>query len=221
MAICLFMANFRADRVRQILALLTNDRQVTTNLAGFTEPPEFSALFGLSSYSKQLAEKLTILFPSEIIKMPLGEFVSTHQKTQLRLAETEKFAHVTYFFNGGRELPYENEDRILIPSPKVKTYDLKPEMSALQVTAKLCEAIRSQKYDLIITNYANPDMIGHTGNMNAALETVKATDACLKKLTEAIDETVAKCYSQRIMAILKLCLIKLPIIRILPIRIIE
>ena len=182
------MANFRADRVRQILALLTDDRQITTNLAGFAKPPKFSAMFGLSSYSKQLAEKLTILFPSEIIKTPLGEFVAHHQKTQLRLAETEKFAHVTYFFNGGRELPYENEDRILIPSPKVKTYDLKPEMSAPLITEKLCEAIRSQKYDLIITNYANPDMIGHTGNMEAALETVKVTDACLKKLTEAIDE---------------------------------
>ncbi|MFV0504071.1 MAG: 2,3-bisphosphoglycerate-independent phosphoglycerate mutase [Lachnospirales bacterium] len=129
-----------------------------------------------------------IVFKKDKIENTLGEYISTLGKTQLRIAETEKYAHVTFFFNGGVEEPYKGEDRILIPSPKVATYDLKPEMSAYEVAEKLVESIKSQKYDLIIINFANPDMVGHTGVYDAAVKAIEAVDACVGKAMDAILE---------------------------------
>ena len=127
-------------------------------------------------------------YPPETLVNVLGETLAAQGKTQLRIAETEKYAHVTFFFNGGREEPFSNEDRELIPSPDVKTYDLQPEMSAFEVTDKLVAAILSHKYDAIICNYANGDMVGHTGDFNAAVKAVEALDACLSRIVAAIEE---------------------------------
>ena len=127
-----------------------------------------------------------IAFKPETLKNTFGEYISQKGLTQLRIAETEKYAHVTFFFNGGEEKQYPGEDRILVPSPKVETYDLKPEMSAYEVTDKVLEAINSKKYDCIILNYANPDMVGHTGNLEAAVKAVEAIDECVGKVVEAI-----------------------------------
>ena len=127
-----------------------------------------------------------VAFKSEVLVNTFGEVVSKLGKKQLRIAETEKYAHVTFFFNGGREEPYPGEDRILVNSPKVATYDLKPEMSAYEVTEKVVEAINSEKYDSIILNFANTDMVGHTGNIDAAIKAVEAVDKCIGKVVEAI-----------------------------------
>ena len=118
----------------------------------------------------------------------LGEYIADAGLKQLRIAETEKYAHVTFFFNGGVEAPNRNEDRILVPSPKVATYDMKPEMSAYEVTDKVIEAIDEEKYDVIILNYANADMVGHTGIMNAAVKAVETLDVCVKKVVDAVLE---------------------------------
>ena len=126
-----------------------------------------------------------ILFNKENVQNTLGEYLSALGKKQLHIAETEKYAHVTFFFNGGREAPFDGEDRILVPSPKVATYDLKPEMSAFEVKDKLVEAINTQKYDFIVVNYANGDMVGHTGVYSAIETAVKAVDACVKDTVEA------------------------------------
>ena len=126
-----------------------------------------------------------ILFDKENVKNTLGEYLSSLGKKQLHIAETEKYAHVTFFFNGGRETPFDGEDRILVPSPKVATYDLKPEMSAFEVKDKLVEAIDSEKYDFIVVNYANGDMVGHTGVYEAIEKAVKAIDACVEGTVEA------------------------------------
>jgi 2,3-bisphosphoglycerate-independent phosphoglycerate mutase len=131
---------------------------------------------------------MSALFPAENVADTLGEIVSGLGLKQLRIAETEKYAHVTFFFNGGRETTFEGEDRILVPSPKVATYDLKPEMSAREVTAKLEEAIASGKYDFIVVNFANPDMVGHTGIMGAAVEAVSVIDECLGRLRKAVEQ---------------------------------
>lgn len=122
-----------------------------------------------------------IAFKKEPLKNTFGEYVSKSGYSQLRIAETEKYAHVTFFFNGGEEKQYENEDRILVPSPKVETYDQKPEMSAYEVTDKVLEAIKNDKYDCIILNYANTDMVGHTGSLEAAIKAVEAVDECVRK----------------------------------------
>src|SRR5262249_30762438 len=122
-----------------------------------------------------------------------GESMEKLKRTQLRIAETEKYAHVTFFFSGGREAPYELEDRILVPSPKVATYDLQPEMSAREVTDRLVEAIRSRHYDAIICNFANADMVGHTGIFDAAVKAVEMLDECLGRIVAAIRETNADC----------------------------
>ena len=133
-------------------------------------------------YSAALNPFLKALFPPEVIRMGLGETVSKAGLKQLRIAETEKYAHVTFFFNGGEERVFDGEERILVPSPKVTTYDLKPEMSAPEVTDRLVEAIGSGKFDLIVVNYANSDMVGHTGDLAAAVKAVEAVDACLGRL---------------------------------------
>ena len=181
----LLFANFRADRAREIsLALLD------PGFRGFERSRviKFSAAAGLTEYSEELAALMAAVFPPEDVRETLGEVMAEHGLKQLRIAETEKYAHVTFFLNGGREDPFPGEDRILVPSPKVATYDHKPEMSAYQVTDKLVEAIASGKYDLIVANYANPDMVGHTGIMKAAVEAVDTIDVCLGRLRAAIEK---------------------------------
>ena len=131
---------------------------------------------------------MAAVFPPEDVRETLGEVIAEHHLKQLRIAETEKYAHVTFFLNGGREDPFAGEDRILVPSPKVATYDHKPEMSAYQVTDKLEEAIAVGKYDLIVCNYANPDMVGHTGVMAAAIKAVDTIDECLGRLRAALEK---------------------------------
>jgi 2,3-bisphosphoglycerate-independent phosphoglycerate mutase len=181
----MLFANFRADRAREIsLALLD------PGFRGFERSRviKFSAAAGLTEYSEELSALMAAVFPPEDVRETLGEVMAEHGLKQLRIAETEKYAHVTFFLNGGREEPFPGEDRILVPSPKVATYDHKPEMSAYQVTDKLEEAIASGKYDLIVANYANPDMVGHTGIMKAAVEAVDTIDVCLGRLRAAIEK---------------------------------
>ena len=184
----LLMANFRADRAREILTGL-----VDPAFDGFDRAKtiKFAARAGMVEYSSAHNEFLTVLFPSENIRNSLGETLANRGIPQLRIAETEKYAHVTFFFNGGAEQPFEGEDRTLIPSPDVATYDLKPEMSAHEVTDDLVAAIKSGKYGAIIVNYANPDMVGHTGVLSAAVKAVETIDGCLGRLEEAVQETGA------------------------------
>jgi 2,3-bisphosphoglycerate-independent phosphoglycerate mutase len=179
----LLMFNFRADRARQILTALLDPR-----FDGFNRPRvvKFSVAVGMVDYSAALKPFLKTLFPPEAIRMGLGETVAKAGLKQLRIAETEKYAHVTFFFNGGEERVFDGEERILVPSPKVATYDLKPEMSAPEVTDKLVDAIGSGKFDLVVVNYANSDMVGHTGNLDAAIKAIEAVDMSLGRLMEAV-----------------------------------
>jgi 2,3-bisphosphoglycerate-independent phosphoglycerate mutase len=181
----LLFANFRADRAREISAALLDK-----GFEGFSRARliAFSAAAGLTEYSESLKTLMASIFPPEDVRETLGEVVAEHHLKQLRIAETEKYAHVTFFLNGGREDQFDGEDRILVPSPKVATYDHKPEMSAYQVTDELEEAIASGKYDLIVCNYANPDMVGHTGVMAAAVKAVDTIDECLGRLTSALEK---------------------------------
>jgi 2,3-bisphosphoglycerate-independent phosphoglycerate mutase len=173
--------NFRADRARQITRALTDPK-----FAGFhrARVPKFAAYVCLTSYGEEFA-RLPVAFAPQTIHNTFGEYISGLGLHQLRIAETEKYAHVTYFFNGGVEQVYPGEDRILVPSPKVATYDLKPEMSAPEVTDKLVAAIESGKYDAIVCNYANSDMVGHTGHFDAAKRAVEALDACIGRVVAA------------------------------------
>jgi 2,3-bisphosphoglycerate-independent phosphoglycerate mutase len=175
--------NFRADRVREILAALLDP-----SFSGFRRKRtvQFAAAAGMTQYSVELDRFLGTIFPPQSMANVLGEVVSAAGRTQLRMAETEKYPHVTYFLNGGNEVPYAGEDRIMVPSPKVATYDLQPEMSAPELTDKAVEAIRGGKYDLIVLNYANPDMVGHTGILAAAIKAVETVDRGLGRLAEAI-----------------------------------
>jgi 2,3-bisphosphoglycerate-independent phosphoglycerate mutase len=175
--------NFRADRVREILAALLDPA-----FDGFPRKhtPKFAAAVGMTRYSDALAPFLGVLFAPDHLPNILGEVVANAGKTQLRMAETEKFPHVTYFLNGGRETLYKGEDRIMVPSPKVATYDLQPEMSAPELTDKAVAAIDSGKYDLIVLNFANPDMVGHTGVLSAAIKAVETVDTGLGRIAEAI-----------------------------------
>jgi 2,3-bisphosphoglycerate-independent phosphoglycerate mutase len=179
----LLMANFRADRARQILTALTDPDFDGFNRARIVD---FAARAGMVEYSEALNERMTALFPAETLAGTIGEVVAEAGLKQLRIAETEKYAHVTFFLNGGEEREFEGEDRILVPSPKVATYDLKPEMSAVEVTDKLVDAIGGGSFDFILVNYANTDMVGHTGDLNAAVKAVETVDACLGRLEEAI-----------------------------------
>jgi 2,3-bisphosphoglycerate-independent phosphoglycerate mutase len=178
-----FCFNFRADRVRELLGAL-----VDPGFAGFPRPHalRFAATLGMTHYSDALTPFLETLFAPETMANLLGEVVARAGKRQLRIAETEKYAHVTYFLNGGREQPYPGEDRILVPSPKVATYDLQPEMSAPEVTDKAVAAIDSGDYDLIVLNFANPDMVGHTGSLPAAIRAVETVDTGLGRIAQAI-----------------------------------
>lgn len=178
----LFM-NFRADRARQICHALVDD-----DFDGFERRarPQLSAFVTTTEYAADL--KVPVAFPPESLSNVLGEYLASEDKTQLRIAETEKYAHVTFFFSGGREALFAGEDRELIASPDVATYDLKPEMSAPEVTDKLVAAIRSGKYDFIVCNYANGDMVGHTGVYEAAIKAVETLDECLGRVEAALLE---------------------------------
>jgi 2,3-bisphosphoglycerate-independent phosphoglycerate mutase len=175
--------NFRADRVREILAALLDPA-----FDGFPRGRlvKFSAAAGMTRYSDALAPFMTWLFDAEPLTNILGSVVAGAGKAQLRMAETEKFAHVTYFLNGGQETPFPGEDRILVPSPKVATYDLQPEMSAAELTSRAVEAIDSAKYDMIVLNYANPDMVGHTGSLPAAIRALETVDTGLGRIAAAL-----------------------------------
>jgi 2,3-bisphosphoglycerate-independent phosphoglycerate mutase len=179
----ILMANFRADRAREILSALLDP--------GFDDfargrQIRFAAATGLVEYSGDLSKLMTSIFAPLSLVNVLGQVVADAGLKQLRIAETEKYAHVTFFLNGGREEVFAGEDRILVPSPKVATYDLQPEMSAPEVTDRLVDAIESGKYDLIVVNYANTDMVGHTGIMEAARTAVEAVDRCLGRLEAAV-----------------------------------
>ena len=181
----LLIANFRADRIREFATALLDPE-----FSGFTREKRvaFCAALGLVEYSTELNRFLATLFPPENLNDSFGEVVSRAGLTQLRVAETEKYAHVTFFFNGGRELVFPGEERILVPSPKVATYDQQPEMSAPEVTDKVVEAIRSGRFDAIVMNYANADMVGHTGHIDAATKAVETIDFCLGRLSEAVEQ---------------------------------
>jgi 2,3-bisphosphoglycerate-independent phosphoglycerate mutase len=175
--------NFRSDRVREILGALLDPA-----FAGFGRKRvvRFSDAVGMADYGEDISRFMkTILSPKDLREV-LGAVVSKAGRTQLRMAETEKFPHVTYFLNGGAEDPYFGEDRIMVPSPKVATYDLQPEMSAIELTDRAVEAIGSEKYDLIVLNFANPDMVGHTGSLPAAIRAVETVDGCLGRIVTAI-----------------------------------
>ena len=177
-------ANFRPDRAREITRAFTEGDEFT----GFQRAncPELAAYVMMTQYAADI--KADCAYPPATISNDLGEFLSNHGKTQLRISETEKYAHVTFFFNGGQEEVYPGEDRILVPSPDVATYDLQPEMSAPEVTEKLVGAIRSGKYDLIVCNYANGDMVGHTGKFDAAVQACEVVDDSLRQVLAALAE---------------------------------
>ncbi|MDR2045822.1 MAG: 2,3-bisphosphoglycerate-independent phosphoglycerate mutase [Rickettsiales bacterium] len=174
------LANFRADRMIQLASILLSK----TN---HTEIAKLSSILSMMKYKEDL--KIPYIFPPISFANTLGQVIADNKLQQLRIAETEKYAHVTFFFNCGKEEPFSGEERILIPSPKVQTYDLQPEMSAFELTEKLVEKIHSQEFALIVVNYANPDMVGHTGNIKAAGKAVLAVDDCLAKVLSAVKKS--------------------------------
>ncbi len=176
--------NFRPDRARQITRAF-----VDPDFAGFTRKNGFfdTTFVCMAQYDAEMPNVL-VAFPPEELTMTFGEYLAKNGKTQLRLAETQKYAHVTFFFNGGEEKQFEGEDRILVNSPKVATFDMQPEMSAYEVADNLVEAIKSEKYDVIVVNFANPDMVGHTGIMEAAVKAIEAVDECVGKAYDALME---------------------------------
>lgn len=181
----LIMANFRADRAREILSAL-----LEPEFDGFKRKRtlQFTSALGMAEYSTDLSEHMAVLFPAEAPQNGLGQVVADAGLKQLRIAETEKYAHVTFFLNGGIETEFPGEQRILVPSPKVATYDLQPAMSAADVTDKLIEAIESGRFDLVVVNYANGDMVGHTGILSAAMAAAETIDACLTRLERAVEK---------------------------------
>ncbi|MDX1491630.1 MAG: 2,3-bisphosphoglycerate-independent phosphoglycerate mutase [Pseudohongiellaceae bacterium] len=184
----LIFMNFRADRARELTRAFTD-----ADFDGFTpaRKPAYSSFVTLTEYAADIDAECA--YPPQLMNNVLGEYLESLDKTQLRIAETEKYAHVTFFFSGGREEPFKGETRTLIPSPQVATYDLKPEMSAEEVTDKLVEAIESGTYDAIICNYANGDMVGHTGSFDAAVKAVETLDNCLARITTAIKASDSQC----------------------------
>jgi 2,3-bisphosphoglycerate-independent phosphoglycerate mutase len=181
----ILFANFRADRIREVGAAL-----VDPDFTGFEREKQvrFAAALGLVEYSEDLNRFLATLFPPFDLHDTIGEVVAKAGLKQLRIAETEKYAHVTFFFNGGRETVFDGEERILVPSPKVATYDQQPQMSAPEVTDKVVDAIKSAKFDLIVLNYANTDMVGHTGDLAAATAAVETVDTCLGRIATALQQ---------------------------------
>lgn len=184
---CLFM-NFRADRARQLSLLILG------NLEAKKHNVTLNKFVTLTNYQANLVADNCVVYQAQTHTNMLGEFLSKQGRTQLRIAETEKYAHVTFFFNGGIEAPLPNEDRILIPSPKVSTFNLQPEMSAFELTAQLTSAIESNKYDAIICNYANPDMVGHTGDLNATIKAIETIDKCLTMVVSSINKSGAQLF---------------------------
>lgn len=178
----MIMFNFRPDRAREITRCFVDE-----NFNGFQRKKMINNLYYvcMTQYDAEMPH-VFVAFPPQSLNNTLGEYISTLGLRQLRIAETEKYAHVTFFFNGGIEAPNNGEDRILVASPKVATYDMKPEMSAFEVTEKVIEQINDKKYDLIILNFANADMVGHTGNMEATQKSIEALDACVPKVIEAM-----------------------------------
>lgn len=175
--------NFRADRARELLTAF-----VDPAFDGFERPRRirFSACVGMTRYSDALAPFMTSLFAPQTMENLLGQVVAAAGLTQLRMAETEKYPHVTYFMNGGVEVPNPGEDRVMVPSPKVATYDLQPEMSACALTDKAVAAIEAGRHDMILLNFANPDMVGHTGILSAAIKAVETVDTCLGRIADAV-----------------------------------
>ena len=174
------LANFRADRMIQLASILLGKTD-------YAKVAKFSSILSMMKYKEDL--KIPYIFPPTSFADTLGQTIEDNKLRQLRIAETEKYAHVTFFFNCGKEEPFSGEERILIPSPKVQTYDLQPEMSAFELTEKLVEKIHSQEFALIVVNYANPDMVGHTGNIKAAEKAVLAVDDCLAKVLNAVKKS--------------------------------
>ncbi len=173
--------NFRPDRAREITRAIVDPK------FNDFETKKMNLYYVCFTNYDETMPNVEIAFKKEAIKNTFGEVVANNNLTQLRIAETEKYAHVTFFFNGGEEKQYNGEDRILVPSPKVETYDMKPEMSAYEVTDKVCEAIKNDKYDVIILNYANTDMVGHTGSLQAAIKAVETVDECVGKVVELVE----------------------------------
>ncbi|MBD22969.1 MAG: phosphoglycerate mutase (2,3-diphosphoglycerate-independent) [Alphaproteobacteria bacterium] len=174
-----FITNYRADRVRELLTAIFDENFTEFNrkkVANFFKPTS------MIEYSKRLKKKISSIIKPLIIKKSLGEILSTNDLNQLRITETEKYAHVTYFFNGGIEETFNKEQRVLIPSPRVETYDKKPEMSAFELTSELEKNIELNKYEFILTNFANPDMVGHTGNLKATIKAIEVVDKCLGRI---------------------------------------
>ena len=174
--------NFRPDRAREITRAI-----VDKEFDGFKTKKINTYFVCMTPYDETMPN-VEVAYRKEEIRNTFGEYIRRRGLKQLRIAETEKYAHVTFFFNGGEEKQYEGEDRILVPSPKVETYDLKPEMSAYEVCDKVVEAIKSEKYDSIILNFANPDMVGHTGNTDAVVKALEAIDECVQKVVDAVNE---------------------------------
>jgi 2,3-bisphosphoglycerate-independent phosphoglycerate mutase len=175
--------NFRPDRARQITRAFTHSAP-----DGFAQPPVDVHFVCMTEYDATL--RAPVAFPPETVRNPIGEVVAKAGLRQLRIAETEKYGHVTYFFNGGREVAFDNEDRALVPSPKVATYDLKPEMSAYEVTDELLRRLSSAEsgYDLVVLNFANPDMVGHTGMLGATETALQVVDACVGRIVDRVRE---------------------------------
>ena len=184
--VVIFM-NYRSDRARQITRPFIEDdfdafeRKRIPKLGNFTSLTEYHSEYDIP-----------VAYPAERLHNVFGDYISQLGMRQLRIAETEKYAHVTFFFNGGREEPFEFEERILVPSPNVATYDQQPEMNAIKLTDHMCEAIEGGKYDVIICNYANPDMVGHSGNFDAAVKAIETIDDCLARLLVSIDNTAGE-----------------------------
>ena len=179
----LIMANYRSDRAREITRMLL---QPDFTLANRVRVVHFASAVAMTEYSSDHNQWMKVLFPPEDLKNIFGEVISRAGLKQLRIAETEKYAHVTFFFNGGKETLFPAEERILVPSPKVATYDLKPEMSAIEVTDKLVDVIERDLFDVIIVNYANGDMVGHTGVLDAAIRAAETVDSCVGRVVRAV-----------------------------------
>eukprot|EP00944_MAST-04C_sp_MAST-4C-sp1_P008577 g8577.t1 len=190
----IMMCNFRADRAREILTALASPAPPSEiwecdDLSKSREPQvkNFADVSGIVNYSSEHDKFMSAIFPPKEIDLPLGEVVSLAGLTQMRMAETEKYPHVTFFLNGGREEPFEGEDRIMVPSPKVATYDLQPEMSAPELCERLCETVDNCEHDVIIVNFANPDMVGHSGSLDAAIKACEAVDSCVGNLINSLE----------------------------------